>query len=52
MMRETQQQKQDLIDLLSEIAFNNLTLVEIGSYAGESAEIFAKSKKFKKKYLH
>ena len=48
MMRETQQQQQDLIDLLSKIAFNNLTLVEIGSYAGESAEIFAKSKKFKK----
>ena len=45
-MRERKIQKDDLLELLSYIVLTNLTLVEIGSYAGESAEIFAQSGKF------
>lgn len=42
------QQKKDLEILISQINGENLTLVEIGSYMGESMEIFAKSGKFSK----
>lgn len=45
-MRELYCQKQDLLDLISNCELTNAVLVEIGSYAGESAEIFAQSKKF------
>jgi hypothetical protein len=42
------QQKKDLEILLSQINRENLTLVEIGSYMGESMAIFAQSNKFSK----
>jgi hypothetical protein len=40
----------DLIELLQNIEGSDLTLVEVGSFEGESMEIFAKSGKFKKIY--
>lgn len=40
----------DLFELMEQVKEENLTLVEVGSYMGESMEIFAKSGKFKKIY--
>ena len=45
-MRERKEQQDDLLALLSYVVSTNMILIEIGSYAGESAEIFAKSGKF------
>lgn len=50
MLRIFPSQINDLIELLNYIDDVNLTLVEIGSYMGESMEIFAKSGKFQKIY--
>ena len=47
-LRTYPQQKKDLEILISKINGENLTLVEIGSYMGESMEIFAQSGKFSK----
>lgn len=47
-MRIYEEQKQDLLDLIDNIPGTELSLLEIGSYAGESAVIFAESGKFKK----
>jgi hypothetical protein len=47
-LRSYPQQKKDLEILLSQINRENLTLVEIGSYMGESMDIFAQSNKFSK----
>lgn len=48
MLRTYPGQINDLIELLENIKGVDLTLVEVGSYMGESMEIFAKSGKFKK----
>lgn len=39
-MREQQKDKNGLIDMINTLKQTNITLLEIGSYAGESAEIF------------
>jgi hypothetical protein len=40
-------QKNDIKELMSQVQGNDLILVEVGSYRGESMEIFAESNKFK-----
>ena len=50
MLRTYPGQINDILELIENIDGNNLTLVEVGSYMGESMEIFAKSGKFKKIY--
>jgi hypothetical protein len=50
MLRIYEGQINDLIELMENIEGTNLTLVEVGSFMGESMEIFAKSGKFKKIY--
>ena len=50
MLRTYPGQINDILELIENIDENNLTLVEVGSYMGESMEIFAKSGKFKKIY--
>jgi hypothetical protein len=50
MLRVYPGQIRDLTLLLEKIEGNELTLVEIGSFMGESMEIFARSGKFKKIY--
>lgn len=50
MLRIYPGQINDLYELINQIVGNNLILVEVGSYMGESMEIFAKSGKFKKIY--
>jgi hypothetical protein len=47
-LRSYPQQKKDLEILISKIERNNLVLIEIGSYMGESMEIFADSGLFSK----
>lgn len=46
-MRTGSSSRIGLQNLIDSIDQNNMTMVEIGSYSGESAEIFAMSKKFK-----
>jgi hypothetical protein len=48
MLRIHEGQINDLLELLDYIKVDNLTLVEVGSYMGESMEIFANSGIFKK----
>jgi hypothetical protein len=50
MLRVHEGQINDLIELIENINGTNLVLVEVGSFMGESMEIFAKSGKFKKIY--
>lgn len=50
MLRIYPGQINDLKELMENIKGENLTLVEIGSYMGESMEIFAESGKFKEIY--
>ena len=50
LLRSYPGQINDLIELLTQIEGENLTLVELGSFMGESMEIFASSNKFKKIY--
>ena len=50
MLRTYPGQINDLIELMENIKGDNLVLVEVGSYMGESMEIFAKSGRFKKIY--
>jgi hypothetical protein len=50
MLRTHPGQINDLIELMENIEGADLTLVEVGSYMGESMEIFAKSNKFKRIY--
>jgi hypothetical protein len=49
-LRHHQGQINDLLELIDYIEGNNLILVEIGSFKGESMEIFANSGKFSKIY--
>ena len=37
--------RQGLIDLINWLPYNNIKMVEVGSYAGESADLFAQSPK-------
>ena len=46
-MRNSDLKKKDIFDLVQKIDAQNLVLVEIGSYMGESACLFAQSGKFK-----
>ena len=48
MLRKHEGQINDIIELIENIEGDNLTLIEVGSYMGESMELFAKSGKFKK----
>lgn len=48
MLRTYPSQINDIKELLSQIPENNLTLVEIGSFMGESMNLFAQSNKFAK----
>lgn len=50
MLRTYPGQINDLIELMENIKGDDLVLVEVGSYMGESMEIFAKSGRFKKIY--
>jgi hypothetical protein len=50
MLRVHEGQINDLIELIENINGTDLVLVEVGSFMGESMEIFAKSGKFKKIY--
>ena len=47
-MREKQSDKQGLIDLVNSTRKSNLVMLEIGSFAGESAEIFINTGKVDK----
>lgn len=47
-MRGGEHMRQGLVDLVDKLAGNDLVMVEVGSYAGESAELFANTGKFKR----
>ena len=47
-MRTQPHQKQGLLDLINYCNFKSATMLEIGSYAGESTKIFLDSSSFKK----
>jgi predicted O-methyltransferase YrrM len=49
LMRESLWSRRGLENLIAKIPENSI-MIEIGSYSGESTEIFARSKKFKKIY--
>ena len=48
-MRRTEDQINGLKDLIDFMEIKGARMLEIGSYLGESARIFAESKKFSKK---
>ena len=49
-MRIRRKEISGLVSLTRYVQGSNLTMVEIGSYAGESTEIFAFNKKFERVY--